>query len=383
MAFVRGRVVLPDEVIEDGIVEFDGAVITAVGPAPGDPGPRATTSDLVLPGLVDLHCHGGGGASFPDATDADRAMVAVLEHRRHGTTTLVASLVTAPGDVLARSTELLARLADAGEIAGIHYEGPFISVGHCGAQNPAAVVAPDPDLTTRLLSLGRGHVVTMTIAPEAPRSLEVASLLAAGGAVPSWGHTSATAPEARATLRAFDMAAGDRRATVTHLFNGMAPVHHRAPGPVLEFLAAARRGRLVVELIGDGVHLDPHTVNATHELVGRENVVFVTDAMAAAGMADGKYELGSLEVVVRDGVARLASNGSLAGGTAHLVDVVRISVAGGIPLVDAVFMAATNPAAVLGREDIGRIAVGARADLLVTDADLRVRRVVRSGQDVA
>lgn len=386
MERLRGRVVLPDAALPDGIVEFDGATITLVAPADRVEGPLPPSSDdLLVPGLVDIHCHGGGGTSFPDARDGEEAMAAVREHRAHGTTTLVASLVTAPGGVLLASTRILASLADAGELAGIHFEGPFISAGHPGAQDPAAIQDPDPVLAAELLAAGRGHVVSMTIAPEAPGAAEVATLLVEGGAVPSWGHTSASAAEARTALRSLEplLARHGRRATVTHLYNGMAPPHHREPGPVLEFLAAARQGRLVVELIGDGVHLHPDTVRATCQIVGRDNAIFVTDAMAAAGMADGDYVLGTLAVRVRDGVARLAEGGALAGGTAHLIDVLRTSVRGGVPLLDAVAMAATTPAAVLGRTDVGRLVAGARADVLVLDPDLGLRRVVRGGRDVA
>lgn len=385
MERLRGRVVVPHAVLPDGIVEYDGDGITRVVPVDHVEGHLPPASDdLVLPGLVDVHCHGGGGVSFPDARDAEEAMVAVREHRDHGTTTLVASLVTAPGEVLVASTRILASLADAGEIAGIHLEGPFISPGHPGAQDPASIWDPDPALTARLLEEGRCHVVSMTIAPEAPGAAEVAALLIEGGAVPSWGHTSATASEARATLRSLEplLDHHGRRATVTHLYNGMAPPHHREPGPVLEFLAAARGGRLVVELIGDGVHLHPDTVRATWEIVGRDNAVLVTDAMAAAGMADGDYVLGSLAVTVRDGVARLAEGGALAGGTAHLLDILRTSVRGGVPLVDAVAMAATTPAAVLGRTDVGRLVAGTRADILVLGPELGLRRVVRGGRDL-
>ncbi|MGM0385023.1 MAG: N-acetylglucosamine-6-phosphate deacetylase [Actinomycetota bacterium] len=386
MERLRGRVILPDATLPDGIVEYDGATITRVAPVDRVEGPLPPSSDdLLVPGLVDIHCHGGGGTSFPDIRDGEEAMVAVREHRAHGTTTLVASLVTAPGEVLLASTQILASLADAGELAGIHHEGPFISAGHPGAQDPAAIRDPDPVLTADLLAAGRGHVVSMTIAPETPGAAEVATLLVEGGAVPSWGHTSASAAEARATLLSLEplLARHGRRATVTHLYNGMAPPHHREPGPVLEFLAAARQGRLVVELIGDGVHLHPDTVRATWQIVGRDNAIFVTDAMAAAGMADGDHVLGGLAVRVRDGVARLAEGGALAGGTAHLIDILRTSVRGGVPLVDAVAMAATTPAAVLSRTDVGRLVAGARADVLVLDPDLGLRRVLRGGRDVA
>lgn len=372
---LRGRVVTPDRVLDDGEVVVEDGRLTRVGPArtPGGPGPVR----LVLPGLVDLHCHGGGGASFPDAEDLAAARAAVAEHRRHGTTTMLASLVTASPATLCARVRLLADLADAGEIAGIHLEGPFLSAARCGAQDPALLLAPDTALTDELLALGRGHVATMTLAPELPGAHGpggVAEHLRAGGARPSWGHTDAGPEDVRAAL-----AEPGPRPTATHLFNGMRPLHHRDPGPVAELLAAARRGAVVLELIGDGTHLDPAVVRAVVDLVGPENAVLVTDAMAAAGMPDGAYRLGSQDVVVAGGVARLPA-GALAGGTAHLLDVVRTTVAGGVPLVDAVRMAATTPARVLGRGDVGALAAGRRADVVVTDADLRVLEVYRGGE---
>lgn len=177
------------------------------------------------------------------------------------------------------------------------------------------------------------------------------------------------------------------RATATHLFNGMRPLHHRDPGPVAACLAAAARGDLVVELVADGVHLADGTVRAVFELVGPGSVLLVTDAMAAAGMADGDYQLGPMAVRVGGGVARLispdGSSGSIAGGTAHLLDVVRAVVGAGVDLVSAVRAATLTPATVLAREDIGALVVGRRADVLVTDGDLRPLAVHRAGRPVA
>ncbi|MCM3660571.1 amidohydrolase family protein [Georgenia satyanarayanai] len=395
---VRGRVVTPTAVLDDGAVAWEDDRLTWVGNAGEAPAAlreavaAATPVDgYVLPGLVDLHCHGGGGASFPDAEDLDTARVAVAEHLRHGTTSLVASLVTAAPQVLRQRTGVLVALAEAGEIAGIHYEGPFISADRCGAQNPAAIQQPDAAFTRELLALGRGHVVTMTLAPEAAGVTGedgVAGALAAGGALPSFGHTVATAPQARAAvveagrMLADAPAARSARPTVTHLCNGMNPMHHREPGPIPEFLAAAADGRLVIELIADGTHLDPSLVRSFMEIAGRENVALVTDAMAAAGMPDGDYQLGSLAVTVADGVARLTGGTSIAGGTAHLIDVVRTTVAGGVDLVDAVYSAATTPAAVLGDDGVGALEAGRRADVVVTDADLRPVRVVKGGVEL-
>jgi N-acetylglucosamine-6-phosphate deacetylase len=396
---LRGRVVTPTEVIADGVVVVRGETIEWVGEAahaaaagwPGVPDP-VEHPVTVLPGLVDIHTHGGGGASYPDATTPQEALVAVHEHRAHGTTTLVASLVTAAPDTLRQRVAVLATLADAGEIAGIHLEGPFVSTVRCGAQDPALIQAPDADLTRELAALARGHLVTMTIAPElsgVDGDGGVADVLIGVGALPSFGHTDASwrqASDALADARTRLAAAPGRRSgrvTVTHLFNGMRPLTHRDPGPIPVFLAAAARGEAVVELIGDGTHVAPELVQSIFSLVGADNIALVTDAMAAAGMPDGAYRLGSQDVTVADGVARLTHGGSIAGGTAHLLDVVRTTVAGGVPLVDVVRAAATTPATVLGDDRVGALEAGRRADIVLTDDDLRVLSVRRAGVVVA
>lgn len=407
---LRGRVVTPTRVLDDGVVVVDGDRLAWVGPADRLPQPwtlPAEAAGTVLPGLVDVHCHGGGGASFPDAPDAATALRAAHEHLRHGTTSLVASLVTAPPDVLLARTAVLAGLADAGELVGIHLEGPFLSADRCGAQNPADMLTGDATLVTQVAAAARGHLVTMTVAPEVPgvadgtgtadARADVLAALVDAGALPSVGHTDASAEQVDdAVDRAFDLLASAPRArsgrlTATHLFNGMRPLHHRDPGPVAACLAAAARGELVVELVADGTHLADGTVRSVLDLVGPGSVVLVTDAMAAAGMPDGDYRLGPMSVRVADGVARIVAGdgstppggGAIAGGVAHLLDVVRHVVAAGVPLEDAVLAAATTPADVLGRHDIGALLPGRRADVLVTDEALRPLRVMRAGAWVA
>jgi len=393
--YLRGRVVAPTAVIEDGVVVVEGETIAWVGfaveavrhgwPDMPEAGESPTT---LLPGLVDVHNHGGGGAGFPDAQTPDEARVAIREHLAQGTTTLVASLVTATPATLRQRVRVLTGLAEAGELAGIHLEGPFLSTVRCGAQDPDLIQAPDPDLVRELADAARGYLVTMTVAPElvgVAGDGGVIEALITAGALPSFGHTdaswaqtSAAVADARARL---DATPGRRsaRSTVTHLFNGMRPLAHRDPGPIPELLAAAGRGEVVVELIGDGTHLAPELVRSIFELVGADNVALVTDAMAAAGMADGAYRLGSQDVTVTDRVARLTEGGTIAGGTAHLLDVLRTTVAGGVPLVDAVRAAATTPASVLGDPRVGALEVGRRADVAVTDVDLRIIEVLRAG----
>ncbi|MBU4213357.1 MAG: amidohydrolase family protein [Actinobacteria bacterium] len=396
---LRGTVVSGGGSIVDGVVVVDGGTIVHVGPAaevppqwrdllppPGD--------DLLLPGLIDVHCHGGGGGSFPDAGGAQDVRTAAREHLVHGTTSLVASLVTAPAEDLIRRAALLADAVDAGDLIGIHLEGPFLSPARRGAQNPADMVAGDPGLVGRIAAAARGSLRTMTVAPEIPGVADgvgagddVLGALVQAGALPSIGHTDASFEQTAAAIgRSTALLAGSRRITATHLFNGMRPWHHREPGPVPACLDAAARGALVVELVADGTHLGDGTVRTVFDTLGAEQVVLVTDAMAAAGMADGDYRLGPLEVRVADGVARLITSdgsvGAIAGGTAHLLDVVRSVVGAGVAVADAVSSATRTPARLLGLVDRGELAPGLRADVLVTDPDLHPRRVIRTGVEV-
>lgn len=381
MQVLRGRVITPEQIIDDGAVAIETGAFTYVGEWEHAPASvrasnaPADAENYLLPGLVDVHNHGGGGVSFPDAENVADLAIAVEEHARYGTTSMLASLVTASAQTLKDRVAMLADAADEGLIAGIHLEGPFISVARCGAQNPAHIIPGDAALTAELLRIGRGHVKTMTIAPETPGVSEVVAALIDGGALPSYGHTDADDQTARDAIdEGVVMLRGTgRRATITHLFNGMRPIHHRTPGPVPPALSAARRGEIIVELIGDGAHLHPGIVRDVFDLVGADNIVLVTDAMAATGMADGDYRLGSLDVVVTDGVARLAQGDSIAGGTAHLLDVVRTTVAGGVPLVDAVRSASLVPAQVIDpNADFGALRVGHRADVIRVDSDLRI-----------
>ena len=390
---VRGTAVLEQGVVPDALVLVRGERILWAGPAEQAPEHEAARSldhdGLVLPGLVDLHCHGGGGASFPDSSTAEEMLTAVHEHRRHGTTSLVASLVTADADTLRDRVAQLSRLHRDGEIAAIHLEGPFLSEARRGAQNPAHLIGGDPELVRELAQLADGALATMTLAPEAERADEAIDALAESGAVPSLGHTDGDSAQMTAAVARSGAALRRARGrsplpTATHLFNGMRPIHHRDPGPALAALDAASRGQIVVEVIADGVHLDPRTVAHVFSLAAEDCVVLVTDAMAAAGMADGRYRLGALDVTVEDGVATLTEGGAIAGGTAHLVDVLRLAVReAGVDLVAAVRAASTVPARVLGMQDeIGSLAAGRRADLLLVDAALRPVTVVRGGREV-
>jgi N-acetylglucosamine-6-phosphate deacetylase len=387
---LRGRLVTPERILPDGVVAVDDALISWVGDAAewvdDDGWPAAVQVEgTILPGLVDVHCHGAAGFGFPDADPAG-AGAAAAHHRAHGTTTLVASLVTAAEPELFAALDVCAGLVETGGAAGIHLEGPFLSPARAGAQDPAALRDPDLPLLDRLLDAGRGHVRTLTYAPELVGASHLAAHAIARGVVPCIGHTESDARTARAALAAAAQS-NLGRAAATHLFNAMPVLSSRAPGPVAAALAAAARGEAIVELVADGVHLAPETVAAVFDLVGPGQIALVTDAMPAAGMPSGRYRLGRLDVEVSGGVARLAGDGpaasrSIAGGTARLVDVLRHTVGNaGVGLAAAVTAATATPAQLLGLGDItGALRPGLRADLLVVDDALHPVRVMSAGR---
>lgn len=399
---VTGRAVLNSDVVEDAAILIDGTTITFAGTAAGFSAahPEFDTSThetiahdgWIFPGLVDIHNHGGGGWSYPDTINADDAAPAIHEHRSHGTTSIVASLVTGPHDLLLSRIDALAELCDRGELAGIHLEGPYISDVRCGAQDPAYIRAGNAAETRELLARGRGHVATMTVAPEADPDGAVTRALVEGGAIPSYGHTDCSGPTmleavglARDALASADASARSAKPTATHLYNAMRPIHHRDAGPAFASIDAASRGDLIVELIADGIHTSADTVAYTFDLVADGALALVTDAMAATGMADGFYRLGSLDVSVASGIATLVQGGAIAGGTAHLLDVVRFAhVEAGVGLARVVNAASAVPARVLGLDDtVGSLAAGLHADVLLATNDLTAARVMHCGEWVA
>ncbi|MCX2968855.1 N-acetylglucosamine-6-phosphate deacetylase [Streptomyces sp. TRM70308] len=372
VVLTAAQVVTPSGVLDGGRVTVEGGRIASVDAAPAA-GPEASgpTGHYLLPGFVDLHNHGGGGASFTSGT-AEDVLTGVRTHRAHGTTTLVASTVTGDLATLARQAGLLAELVQQGDLAGVHFEGPFISPCRKGAHSEELLRDPDPAEVRKLVDAAHGTAVMCTLATERPGGLEAVRTLVDHGVIAAVGHTDATYEQTREAI--------DAGATVaTHLFNAMPALNHRAPGPVAALLEDER---VTVELINDGVHLHPAALRLAATQVGPDRTAFVTDAMDAAGFGDGRYRLGPLEVDVVDGVARLAVGGSIAGSTLTLDTALRRAVTvDGLPLVDAVRAVSTNPARLLGRSDrIGAIAPGLDADLVLLDADFTVTGVLRKGE---
>ena len=368
LVFKGAKVVLPEGITDGGQLAVEGTRITA------RPHENAHEIDVsghwLIPGFVDLHNHGGGGASFTSGTTED-VLKGIHTHRLHGTTTLVASTVTGDMDTLTAQAGLLSELAEQGDIAGVHFEGPFISPCRKGAHSEALLRDPDPAEVRKLIDSARGHARMVTLATELPGGLDSVRLLAEHGVIAAIGHTDATYEQ---TVEAIDAGA----TVATHLFNAMPALGHRTPGPIAALL---EDDRVTVELINDGTHLHPASLQLAFHHAGADRVAFITDAMDAAGFGDGRYLLGPLEVEVSEGVARLVEGGSIAGSTLTLDRAFRRAVTvDRLPVTDAVAALSANPARLLGMYDrVGSLEPGKDADLVLLDADFALKGVMRKG----
>ncbi|MGW5362263.1 N-acetylglucosamine-6-phosphate deacetylase [Actinopolymorpha pittospori] len=370
----NGKVVTLDAVLDPGWIEVVNERIVGVGEGiPARPADVDLAGRIVVPGFVDTHVHGGGGASYLTATLEDTARVAEF-HRSHGTTTTFASLVSTTAEELERQVVATADLVVDGVVAGMHLEGPWISEARKGAHDPACLRPAERAELDRLLALGRGTIRMVTLAPELPGGLDAVRRVCEAGVVAAVGHSDAD----YATV----IDAVDAGATVaTHLFNGMPPLHHRAPGPVGALLEDER---VTVELIADGMHVHPGVIAVAARSAGPDRVSLVTDAMAAAGMPDGVYNLGHRPVRVENGLVMLVSGESIAGSTLTMDAAFRLAVQqAGQTLTQAARMASTTPARTFGLTEVGALQAGLLADLVVLDSELGTAAVMRRGSWVS
>ena len=332
---------------------------------------RAEGIALLVPGFVDSHCHGGGGGSFPSG-DVAQARLAAGFHLHHGTTSLLASLVTAPHAELLAACEQLAPLVAEGILAGLHLEGPYLSHLRCGAQDPRWLREPDPHEISELFAAARGTIRQVTIAPELPGAIDAIHQITGLGAVAALGHTNAEAHHVDAAV-----AAGARVAT--HFGNAMPPLHHREANATASILT---NPLLVCELIVDGHHLSEPMFHIATRTAGTGRWSLITDAIGATGQPDGQYVLGSQPVTVQNGEARLTNDphAALAGSLLTMDQAVRNAITWGANPIDVFEGASLTGASTLGLPHAtGRIAIGAPADIVGLNAAYEVTAVWKCG----
>ena len=343
--------ILDNQLTNDLWIEVMQGRITALSHGVHDT-PDRVIEGVLIPGFIDIHCHGGGGGYFSANSVAEIEKV-IATHRSFGTTGIMASLVTDSIENLKKQIQRLIPFFVRGEIIGIHLEGPYLSHARCGAHEPSLLLEPKIDQLQELISIGEGTIQMITIAPELNGALEAIKFLSLQGIKVAIGHTDGNYSDAAAGT--------DSGATIiTHFLNAMSKEHDEKS--IANFVL--KDERILVELILDGHHVPFIIASEILNTIG-SRVILVSDAMAAAGCADGEYTIGKLPVHVINGVARLASNSKLAGSTITISQsFINAIEKCGISLVQAVRMSATNPAQALGITDRGAIRVGMRADLL-------------------
>ncbi|MEX0799634.1 MAG: N-acetylglucosamine-6-phosphate deacetylase [Dehalococcoidia bacterium] len=375
-ALTNARILTPDQDIGRGVVVVEDGRIREVG-AQVRPPPDADIIDLegatLVPGFIDLHVHGGGGFSLSTA-DPEQIRAYARWVVAHGVTSFLCSIVAATPegglDALRAVAGAAGPVPGGAHVLGAHLEGPFVSPQRRGALPESWIRRPDVALFDRLLDAASGHLRVITIAPELPDAGEVARAAIDAGCVVAVGHSDATYEQAR---EAFDAGAG----LLTHAFNAMRPFHHREPGPLG---AAFDSPDATIELIADGVHVHPAAARLAIAAKGSDRVALVTDGTPPAGGEEGAHRLGGVEARLSGGRITLP-DGTIAGGAMTMEGIVRNTVDSGLAtLLDAVRMASTVPAAVLGLgERKGRLAAGYDADLVALNENGVVLRAWAAG----
>ena len=360
MVVAAPQVLTPDGLVADAAIGIaDGRIVEALGP------PDVVLAEGVLaPGLIDLQVNGCFGTDF--ATDDDWSG-AVRRLPETGVTSFLPTFITAPLEDLAAGLRRVPTSLPGARILGVHVEGPFLAEERRGAHDASLFRDPLPALVDALLE--PGTMALITLAPERRGALEAISRLARAGVLVSVGHS-----DARADVVAAAAGAGARM--VTHLFNAQRGIHHREPGVAGQALADER---LACGLILDGHHVVETVARVAFAAAGGR-IALVTDAIAATGMPPGMYELGGAPVIVREGSPPVRPDGTLAGANLRLDDAVARAVAIGVPPAAAVEAASRVPADLLGRADLGRLAVGAAADLVWFDDSYRARATWVGGE---
>jgi len=373
---------LPDSVLIGGSILIEDGRIAGIFAA-GDalPDNVAVQFDVegrtLIPGFIDLHVHGGGGAdAMGAATQPDAIERMSRYHASHGTTSFLPTTLTADHEPLLQAIRGIVQAMKSGtsgaEVLGIHMEGPYLNPKRCGAQDSRSMRIPSRKEIEQYLHAAEGALRLITLAPERDEMMELIRYLRDEmGVTVSIGHSDADSKTVRAAVEA-------GATHVTHLFNGMSPLHHREPGVAG---SALMHDELAVELICDGVHLHPEIIRMVYKVKPHNRIVLVTDSIGAAGCPNGEYDLGSMPIVLKDGTARLRDGGNLAGSCLTMERALANTMAfTGIPLEDVLPGLTINPAKQIGVENRkGSIELGKDADLAVLDTDYAVVRTYVKG----
>lgn len=370
------HLISPDQNFAGSAILIEDGMIRRIF-AKGDALPSAdkvidAAGAMTLPGFIDVHCHGKSGVDFCDATDEAMETIGI-DKLKEGVTSYLPTTLTLPEDLLMRALKTAADYTARGvkgcKLPGVHLEGPFINPKCLGAQNPDYVREPDIEMVRRLAKVY--PVKKVSYAVEMPHGAEFAAELIAEGILPSCAHSAAKYADFQAAYR-------HGLHALTHFCNQMTPLHHRDIGLVG---AGLLHQDVYIEMICDKLHLCPDMIKLVFSQKDLDHILLITDAMRAAGMPDGESSLGGLPVIVKDGAARLVSNGALAGSTLQICQALRnVYEITGLPLERLVRTTSLNQAVSLGLEKLGRLEPGYYADIVILNDDFTVKKTFVNGE---